>query len=140
MSISGISTAQSGLYQPPTSQSPFQQDFSQLVGALNSGSLSAAQQAYSALTSFASNGQGPSSNSPLSQVLSQIGQALQGNNLTGAQQALSSLQQSQGGHHHHHGHHHAASDSSTASSTSATSTSSTSVPGSLTGTSVNVTA
>jgi hypothetical protein len=136
MSVSGISAAQSGIYPPSTVQSVFQQDFGQLVGALNSGNLSGAQQAYSALTGLQSNGQGPNSNSPLSQVLNQIGQALQNNNLTGAQQALSSLQQSQGSHHHHHGHHHSGGSSSASTSTTASTSASASSPG----TSVNVTA
>jgi hypothetical protein len=66
-----------------------QQSFVALVNSLNSGDLSAAQQAYSSLSEhqrFANpNGQ-------FAQAMSQIREALQGGDLTGAQQALSSLQ------------------------------------------------
>jgi hypothetical protein len=140
MSITAISPAQSS-YQPSGSQSAFGQDFSQLVSSLNSGDLSGAQQAYSALSQLQSSGQGPSANSnnPVSQALSQIGQALQNGNLGGAQQALSSLQQSKGSH-HSHGHHHGgggASASTAASTTSSTATD----PGTVSGTNtVNITA
>jgi hypothetical protein len=129
MSISAIFPAQSS-YQPPSSaQSTFAQDFSQLVSSVNSGDLSGAQQAYSALSQLQSSGQGPSANpnNPVSQALSQIGQALQNGSLSGAQQALSSLQQSHSGH-HSHGHHHGGGGStSTSSSAAATTGSSTGV-------------
>jgi hypothetical protein len=121
MSISPISSAQSS-YQPSSTQSDFRQAFGQLVGALNSGDLAGAQQAYSALSDLQGSGQGPSANpnSPFAQALSQIGQALQNGDLSGAQQALSALQQSHGGR-HSRGHHHADSDSATTSSTAVSS-------------------
>jgi hypothetical protein len=121
VSISGISTFSPASSQTPDTQAAFRQQFNQLVGALQSGSLSDAQQAYATLSQLQSSGQGPSanSNSPLSQTLNQIGQDLQNGDLSGAQNALSSLQQSQGGHHHHH---HGGGGSSVASQTSSSAT------------------
>jgi outer membrane protein assembly factor BamD (BamD/ComL family) len=108
VAISSISGCTTNPFQSQTNQANFRQTFNQLVSALNSGDLSTAQQAFSALSQLQSNGQGPSanSNSPLAKALSQIGQALQSGDLAGAQQALSTLQQAHQGHHHgHHGHH-----------------------------------
>jgi hypothetical protein len=121
VSISGISSLSSASSQTADTQSAFRQQFNQLVGALQSGSLSDAQQAYSALSQLQSNGQGPSttSNSPLAQALNQIGQNLQNGDLSGAQQALASLQQSQGSHHHHH---HGGGGSSVTSQTNSSAT------------------
>jgi hypothetical protein len=121
VSISGISTFSAASSQTADTQSAFRQQFNQLTSALQSGSLSDAQQAYSALSQLQSSGQGPSttSNSPLAQALNQIGQNLQNGDLSGAQQALSSLQQSQGGHHHHH---HGGGGSPVASQTSSSAT------------------
>jgi hypothetical protein len=80
----------------------FRQAFSQLANALQSGNLSAAQNAYDTLASSpAAQGTGP-----FAQALAQIGKDLQSKDLDGAQQALSSLQQQQqarGHHRHHHG-------------------------------------
>ena len=118
-------------YQPPSSQSSFAQDFSQLASSLQSGNLSGAQQAYSALNQLQSSGQGASANpnSPVSQVLSQIGKALQNGDLSGAKQALSSLQ-SHGGR-RSQGHHHpgggTATDSATIPPTSGSAVSNTNV-------------
>jgi hypothetical protein len=122
MAVSGISTSSINSYQP-NDQQQFQQQFTLLVKALQSGDLSGAQQAYSALTQLQGNGSAPSDpNSPFAQALSKIGQALQSGDLTGAQQALSALQQqlqqAQGTHHHHHHHHAAKSASSTTSPSS----------------------
>ena len=107
MAISSISGLTTSPFQSQTNQTNFRQTFNQLVSALNSGDLSAAQQAFSALNQLQGNGQGPSanSNSPLAKALSQIGQALQNNDVAGAKQALSTLQQAHGHHHGHHGHH-----------------------------------
>lgn len=123
MSVSGISGVPN--YQSSSLQSGFLQDFRTLVSSLNSGNLSAAQQAYASLTQDQGNGQGPfaNPNSPVSQALNQIGQALQNGDLTGAQQALSSLQQTRGGH-HHHGHHGGGGDNPLAGSNSSPSGSS----------------
>jgi hypothetical protein len=135
VSISAIFPTQSS-FQPSGSQSQLGQEFSQLVSSLNSGNLADARQAYSALSTLQSSGQGPSANSnnPFSQALSQIGQALQNGDLTGAQQALSSLQQSHS--HHSHGHHHHASGSSSANKQASSATSSAAV-GSSTASSTN---
>jgi hypothetical protein len=125
MSISAISASGANAYQPQSGQSEFWQEWGNLVSALNSGSLSGAQQAYSSLNGLLSSSQSSSTtaNNPLSQALSQIGQALQNNNLTGAQQALTSLQQSQGSQHHHHhgGGENSANSASTSGSSTATS-------------------
>jgi hypothetical protein len=102
MSISPISSAQSS-YQPPSTQSDFSQAFGQLVGALNSGNLAGAQQAFASLTKDApSIAQGVSSqggNNPLAKLAS----ALQSGDLAGAQQAFASLTQPAKS--HRHGHH-----------------------------------
>jgi len=92
-----VSAVSAGITQP----NPYAQDrqtFGQLVSALNSGDLSAAQSAYNAL-SASPLAQG---NGPFGQALQQIGQSLQSGDLSGAQSALASLQQARGGHHHHH--------------------------------------
>ena len=93
--ISSFSASQTSSYQT------YRQAFSQLTNALQSGNLSAAQDAYSTLASSPA-AQG---NGPFAQALQQIGQDLQSGDLKDAQQALASLQQQQQarGHHHHHG-------------------------------------
>ena len=70
-----------------------QQAMQDLTTALKSGDLTAAQKAFTGLSSNR-NVQG---NSPLAK----LGQALQSGDLSGAQQALQNLQSSRG--HHHHG-------------------------------------
>jgi hypothetical protein len=93
--ISSFSASQTSSYQT------YRQAFSQLTNALQSGNLSAAQDAYSTLASSPA-AQG---NGPFAQALQQIGQDLKSGDLKDAQQALASLQQQQQarGHHHHHG-------------------------------------
>lgn len=66
-----------------------QQSLAALVTSLNSGDLSAAQQAYSSLSQFQ---RFANPNRPFGQAMSQIGQALQNGDLSAAQQALTSLQ------------------------------------------------
>lgn len=100
MTISAISSASSNPFY--TKQTSTQQSFSQLVSALQSGNLSAAQNAYASFTQSA--GQGDP-NSPFAQAINQIGQDLQSGNIGAAQQTLSSLQQTAGAHHAHHHHH-----------------------------------
>jgi len=104
-SISGLDSTQS-VYV-----SPFQNlksDFSNLSGALASGNLDQAQQAFGKLQNDLAPG---ASNGPLGQALSAVGQALQNGDVEGANQALQSLQvqfqsaKAQGHHHGHHGHH-----------------------------------
>src|SRR5665213_265911 len=102
MTISAISSASSNPYV--SDQNSARQSFSQLVSALQSGNLSAAQNAYSSFTQSAAGQIDP--NSPIGQALNQIGQDLQSGNIDAAQQTLNSLQQSHAahrGHHHHHG-------------------------------------
>jgi hypothetical protein len=70
-----------------------QQSFVALVSSLNSGDLTAAQQAYSSLNQLP---RFANPNGPFAQAMSEIGQALQSGDLTGAQQALSSLQRRRG--------------------------------------------
>ncbi len=127
MTIAAISNTSANL-PPPSGQ---QQSFGQLVNAIRSGDLDAAQQAYSAFTQTSAGQSG----GPFAQAVSQIGDALQSGDLGKAQQALASLQQLAKGAHHHGGHHHTsgsdgdksqpaaaaapASTASTASSTSA---------------------
>ena len=99
MTISAISSSGASAI------SIFQQDrqaFNQLTKALQSGDLTAAQNAYSTLASSPM-AQG---NSPFAQAIQQIGQDLQSGDaasLADAQKVLASLQQARGHHHHHHG-------------------------------------
>jgi hypothetical protein len=93
MTISAISSASSNPFY--TRQTSTQQSFSQLVSALQSGDLSAAQSAYASFTQSA--GQGDP-NSPFAQAISQIGQDLQSGNVGSLQQTHSAHR-----HHHHHG-------------------------------------
>ena len=131
MSVSAISSNQY-LYQvnnlPSNSQ---QQNPLQLLGqALQSGNLTAAQQAYNVLiqnTAISAQTQ----NSPLIQDLSAVGQALKAGDLSSAQQAYSKLKadmQTVGKTHHHHHHHHKVASSQ--DSTSASNSGSSSVSGS----------
>jgi hypothetical protein len=143
MAVSGISTSSVNSYQPNDQQQSRQQ-FTLLVKALQSGDLSGAQQAYSALTQSQGNGSAPSDpNSPFAQALSKIGQALKSGDLTGAQQALSALQQqlqqAQGTHHHHHHGHHAAKSAPSTPSPSSSSGSADSASSTLVG-ATNITA
>ena len=99
MTISAISSSNTSAI------SIFQQDrqaFNQLTNALQSGDLTAAQNAYNTLASSPM-AQG---NSPFAQAIQQIGQDLQSGDaasLADAQKVLASLQQARGHHHHHHG-------------------------------------
>ena len=100
MSVSAISSS-SGLtstaWQNQIGQ--VQSDFQALGKALQSGSLTAAQQAYATLQQDLPASQS-SSSATSSNPLSAVGQALQSGNLTAAQQAFAALKG------HHHGHHH----------------------------------
>jgi len=98
MTISAISPSSASFI---TSFQNDRQAFGQLTSALQSGDLSAAQNAYNTLASSPI-AQG---NTPFAQALQQIGQDLQSGDIADAQKALASLQQQQqarGGHHHHH--------------------------------------
>ena len=112
MTISAISSSNASFI------STFQQDrqaFNQLTSALQSGDLTAAQNAYNTLASSPM-AQG---NGPFAQAIQEIGKDLQAGDaasLADAQKVLSSLQQARGHHHHHHG----GGEVSGASSTNAT--------------------
>lgn len=118
MTISAISSASSNPYY--SDQNAARQAFGQLVSALQSGNLSAAQSAYSSFTQNAGGQIDP--NSPFAQAVSQIGQDLQSGNVGAAQQTLNSLQQSRGAHRHHHHHGGGAPPQTASSSTSDTTT------------------
>jgi hypothetical protein len=111
MSVSAISSG-NALNQVNMLQNTNQQrraEFQQLTQALQSGNLSNAQQAFSALTGRATSSGFVSVQ--LAQDLSKLGSALQSGNLTSARQAYSSVQQNLqhsnplAAHHHrpHHG-------------------------------------
>jgi soluble cytochrome b562 len=116
MSVSAISSS-AGL-TPAAWQSQIgqvQSDFQALGKALQSGNLTAAQQAYATLQQDLPASQSsstPTGNNPLSA----IGQALQSGNLTAAQQAFAALRGHNHGHHHHGGGSAVASSASTPAS------------------------
>ena len=87
-----------------------QQNSKDLFSALQSGDLTGAQKAFSALTGGTSN---VNSNSPLAQ----IGQALKNGDVAGAQKAAQQIQAKHSGHHHHHGAQPAAQSATPATST-----------------------
>ena len=99
MTISAISSFSAS---PISNFQAYRQAFSQLANALQSGDLTAAQNAYNTLSSSPM-AQG---NGPFAQAIQQIGQDLQSGDLADAQKTLTALQQLQQahrGHHHHHG-------------------------------------
>ena len=112
MTISAISSASANPFY--AAQNSAQQSFSQLVSAIQSGNLSAAQSAFSSFTQGAAGQIDP--NSPFAQAINQIGQDLQSGNIDAAQQALTSLKQTASAHHHHHHHGGGGVSSQTASS------------------------
>jgi soluble cytochrome b562 len=105
MSLSSISAA---TYPTAAQYTNWKNGMDQLVQAVQAGNLTAAQQAYAALSQQLSSGAGSAGNgqgTPLTQALDQIGTALQSGNIGGAQQALPALQQqAQARPHHHHNH------------------------------------
>jgi hypothetical protein len=154
MSISSISS-NSNNYLTGSAQnkfSQFQTDFQQLGSALQSGDLSTAQGAFSALQNLLTNAsaatrsqQSQNGQSTLSTDLNTLGQALQSGNLSNAQAAHTKVQQDmqtvQASHrsgHHHHQHADASQDSSSASS-STSGISGETTGGSPTGSKVNLT-
>jgi hypothetical protein len=108
MSVLGISFDPSvfQISNSPTN-SQQRQDPLQLLGqALQSGNLTAAQQAYNALTQKAALNPGQTQNGQLTQDLSAVGQALKSGDLSGATQAYSKLKLDfQNVRHTHHRHH-----------------------------------
>ncbi|HXC56508.1 MAG TPA: hypothetical protein VNU97_14515 [Rhizomicrobium sp.] len=103
MSVGSLS-ASTPSYTFNQQQNPAQQGFSQLMQAIQSGNLQAAQQAYAAFTQNAPASQ-TGQNSPLAQAVSQIGTALSSGNIGQAQATVQALQSQMkahhGGHHHH---------------------------------------
>ncbi len=127
MSIDAISSgtnAYSTTGLQPSRFKQVRQDFNDLANALQSGDLTGAQQAFTALQKDSpmiaqtlNNG-----NDPFSSALGNLATALKSGDLTGAQQAFAALQQVAQSVRHGHGHHHLnAADLSNSSSTSATS-------------------
>jgi len=122
------------------------QGFQDLDNALQSGNLTAAQNAFAALQQLlpnsptgnqTQNGQQGSNQNPFATDLDAVGQALQSGKLSGAQKAFAKLKQDmqliQGRHHYHH-YNGAANTQSTRPTTSNSST------GSNAGSSINITA
>jgi len=155
MAISGIGSTLNA-YQPHV-QSNFkqrQQDFQNLASALQSGDLTGAQTAFTALQKLRqgpqtpSGQQGSNTTNPIRTDFTALGTALQSGDIAGAQSAFAtlqkdfqSLQQGQGGQHvagHHPHHHHAESTPEATASPAAASASggASAVPGST----INVTA
>jgi outer membrane protein assembly factor BamD (BamD/ComL family) len=129
MTVSSISS-QTDLYPTTGAQNSFRKDFKALQSALQSGDLSSAQQAFTALQkdnpNFAQAMSGSNSSSqtnPVSTAFQSLQSALQSGNLSGAQSAFTSLtqalQSTHKGHHHHH-HHSAGTQASSASASSTT--------------------
>lgn len=128
--------------------------FRQLVQAIKSGNLDAAQSAYDTLTSQlpassqsstgqSSSGTTDSSQNSFQQFLQQVGADLQNGDIQGAQQALGSLEQTAqaakvGGHHHHHGGGGGAIQASTTTTSADTTTSGSTTSSILTGVNLTV--
>ncbi len=110
MAVSSISSSPVANNQP-SAQQQFRQQFMQLLRAIKSGNLDAAQKAYGQLAQL-KDSVPEASNGPVAQTLDQIGQALKSGDIGGAQQALQSLQQqmAQGVHRGHHHHRHRQAD------------------------------
>jgi hypothetical protein len=122
MNVSSVTSANS-LYQPPyqTGFGQGPQDFESLANALQSGSLTGAQSAFSSLQkdlpglsqllqTGSSSSPSPAQNNPIATALQSLQSALQSGDLSGAQQAFANLQQGLQGagaahrRHHHHNH------------------------------------
>lgn len=116
MSVSSVGTGTVGAGQfQQRSQGPGGY-FRQLIQAIKSGNLDAAQSAYDGLTSQLPASDQPSTTTSTSdsdggkssfqQFLQQVGAALQSGDIQSAQDALNSFEQTAkvgDGHHHHHG-------------------------------------
>ncbi|HEX9449611.1 MAG TPA: hypothetical protein VF920_16615 [Dongiaceae bacterium] len=126
MNVTSIAAGSTSQAQSQNSQgSGVKGDLRQLIQAINSGDLSAAQTAFDSLSGklqqsdklSTTSSAGQNSNDPFRQFLQQIGAALDSNDIQAAQSALSSLEtQAKGATHRHH-HQGAGSTSDTASST-----------------------
>ena len=112
-SVSGVSSLLNQ-YQAnwQNNSSQLKQDFSDLMTSLQSGNLTGAQTAFSALTQSASaisqiQTTQQSGTTGIQADFAALGQALQSGNMTAAQTDFAKLQQDlQGAHGHHHHHHH----------------------------------
>jgi hypothetical protein len=150
MSISAVSST-SGLSQTDSQGSinQLRQSFKQLASSLQSGDLSGAQKAFSALEGLLQSNQSSSQsptvqsasaqNSPIANDVAALGQALSSGDLSAAQSDFSKLQKdlqpagqsasasgkSVGSAHHKGHHHHAEASDSDSSSTATTTTAST---------------
>jgi hypothetical protein len=95
MNISAIlpSSTLNQIYKPQNTNQQQRTEFQLLTQALQSGNLTTAQRAFSALTNGATSS-GSLQGVRLSQDLNALGSALQSGNLTGARNAYSSVQQS----------------------------------------------
>ncbi len=126
MSVSGVSNT--SFYQTNSAQTNFQQirdSFQQLGQALQSGDLTAAQQAFAALQQLMPNlsagsqtqtGQQGSGQNQFATDLSALSQALQSGDLTKAQDAFAKLQQDMQSVHKRHHHHSSGASQDSASS------------------------
>ena len=133
LSLSSVSSTA----QPQNLMQEIMQDFKQLASSLQSGDLSGAQKAYSALQQLLPNQSqssqaSTSASNPISTDFAALGKALQSGNLSSAQEAFSQLQndlqsasssstansltQAMRGHHHHHRASNSESSSSSSSS------------------------
>jgi hypothetical protein len=141
--ISGTSSSNTNMQTWQTMMQQRKQDFGQLASALQSGDLTGAQSAFSALQSLISQWQNSTVNSTGCSNLSAsgnkipndftaLGQALQSGNIADAQNAFAQLQtdiqaQKSDGHHHHH-HHNSGAGSNGSSANGQGTASSTSLP------------
>src|ERR1039457_4575293 len=107
MSVATISSANNSYQTNPYAQA--RQDFQNLGNALQSGNLTAAQQAFAQLQQPNPNSgqsQSTQNSNPASQAVQNLGSALQSGDLSGAQQAFAQLQQGMQATGKGHGHHH----------------------------------
>jgi hypothetical protein len=146
MSVSGVTGGSATQLQAQNNSSAgIKGDLRQLIQAIKSGDLTAAQSAYDSLdsqlqqssTATGSSG-GDGGSDPFKQFLQQVGAALANNDIQGAQQALSGLQQTKGAHHHRHHGGGDANDQATSSSTTSGNSASSASAGVSSATGVNV--
>ncbi len=125
MTIEAVS-ANSNLYASglqPANLKQVRTDFASLAGALQSGDLAAAQQAFAALQQdqpqiAAASNSSTAGADPLGQAVGDLAGALKSGDLAAAQKAFAALQQAARGVHHGHRHHRATADTTTTSSSS----------------------
>jgi soluble cytochrome b562 len=125
MSIPPISLNSASLGNIPNNFQQMQGTFQQLTQALQSGNLSAAQSAFTALTKNApaAGASSPNGTNPMTADFQALGQALQSGNVSNAQAAFSKLQSdaqalATPSTHHHRRHHNDSGESTSGSSSS----------------------